>query len=482
MGRFRLELLSDSGLDLIHKSSLRVLSKTGVLVDSHRAREILMDAGCVEASRANVILIPSDLVEEAIRKAPRKVRLASRNGKHDLEIPDGRSHVTTDGCGVNVVDRKSRERRRSTAQDLADLTQVADALSCAEVQWPMVSASDSPEPVHGIVEFLTTFRFTAKHVQHEALSAEEAEEQIRLASIILGRKETLERRPIMSSVQCPVSPLHLEAGSTEAALVFADHAVPVVPISMALLGASSPVNPASGLVISNAENLAMITLLQLAHPGSPMIYSISSGPIDMRSGAFACGSPELAILSVAGAGIASHYELPCLVSGFVSDSTLPSVQAGFEKMATGVFSLLAGADLISGVGALETDNCMSVAQLVLDSEIAEHAMRTAEGIQFTEDDLGIDLIERVGPASSFLKERDTLRNFRKALWMPKLSDRLSYDAWSASGSKDIVEKAWKEAEDILTHHNPEPIDEDILKELLVEYENYSKRVLKAQAR
>jgi len=202
----------------------------------------------------------------------------------------------------------------------------------------------------------------------------------------------------------------------------------------------------------------------------------------MRSGGFACGSPELVVLSAAGARIASHYKLPSLVSGFVSDSNMASVQAGFEKMATGVISLLAGADLIFGVGALETDNCMSVAQLVLDSEIVEHAMRTAEGLQFTKSDLGLDLIDRVGPASSFLREKDTLRNFRKALWMPKLSDRLSYDTWSAGGSKDVVEKAWKEAEDILTHHTPQPIDEDIQKELLVEYEDYSKRVLKAKAR
>jgi trimethylamine:corrinoid methyltransferase-like protein len=49
----------------------------------------------------------------------------------------------------------------------------------------------------------------------------------------------------------------------------------------------------------------------------------------------------------------------------------PGFQAAVEKMGTGMASLLTGPDTVSGIGGLDTDNTISLEQLVLDAEIVD---------------------------------------------------------------------------------------------------------------
>ena len=251
----------------------------------------MVDAGSVRVRFSNSVL------QEALRLAPKEILLASRDGRHDVRVPGGRPYVTSDGAGVNVWDLDTGERRGSTQRDLADLTRVADALDVVDAVWPMAVAGDVPAEVHGLVEAVTVFENTSKHVQHETTSRKDAEGNVEIAAAIAGGREELRRRPILSSVQCPVSPLILEAGSSEGLIVLARAGVPVVPISMVLMGGSSPVDPSSALVVSTAENLASLCLAQAAAREAPVIFSVCSGPIDMRTGSFASAAPEAGLLS-----------------------------------------------------------------------------------------------------------------------------------------------------------------------------------------
>lgn len=459
MGAPRLTILEPSEIHAIDRATRELLARGGVDVHSPRARELLAEAGAEVGAGGVRVRIPEAVLAEALESAPREILLASRDGRHDLRVPDGTPHVTTDGCGVNVWDLDSGERRPSTQKDLADLTRVADALDEVDLQWPMVVASDVPVEVHELTELAVALENTTKHVQHEALSRAEATSMVAMAAAVVGDERELRRRPILSSVQCPVSPLILEENSTEAMIVFNRAGIPVAPLTMVLVGGSSPVDLASALVVSNAEILASICVAQAAERGAPVFWAISSGPIDMRTGSFAAGSPELGLLNAAGVQMARYYRLPILVAGFSSDAASVGVQAGVEKLGTGLPAMLAGADLISGLGGLDSDSCMSLEQLVLDAEIVAYSRRSLSGFAVSPEEIHLDTLIRLGPQGNYLKERHTLANFRRALWTPRLFHRDGFVEEAPTEAR-VRQRAVARARTLLREHRPTPLSAD----------------------
>src|SRR3972149_5345176 len=103
-----------------------------------------------------------------------------------------------------------------------------------------------------------------------------------------------------------------------------------------------PVYRAPGLVavqgraiLATAENLSALCIAQAASRAAPVIFSVCSGPIDMRVGSFASGSPESSLLNAAAVVMARHYGLPCLVAGFVCDADSPGAPAGGREAPDG---------------------------------------------------------------------------------------------------------------------------------------------------
>lgn len=460
MGVPRLRVLEPSEIEAVDRATRDLLARGGVDVHSAVARGLLASVGAETVAGAVRVRIPDSVVTAALRMAPREVLLASRDGRRDLRVPDGTSHVSTDGCGVNVWDLGSGERRPSTQDDLAELTRVADGLDEVDLQWPMVVAGDVPVELHELTELAVTFENTTKHVQHEALSATEARTMVDMASIVVGGKAALRRRPILSSVQCPVSPLTLEGNSTDAMIELNRAGIPVAPLSMVLVGGSSPVELASALVVSNAEILASICVAEAAASSAPVLWAIASGPIDMRTGSFAAGSPELGLLNAAGVEMARYYRLPTLVAGFSCDADSVGVQAGVEKLGTGLPAMLAGADLISGLGGLDSDSCMSLEQLAIDSEIVAYARRTIEGFSVRPETVDIDTLIRLGPQGNFLKERQTLANFRRTIWTPRLFHRDGF-VEGAPAERRVRQRAVTRARELLRAHTPVPLPRDL---------------------
>lgn len=114
---------------------------------------------------------------------------------------------------------------------------------------------------------------------------------------------------------CPVSPLTLPKGTTEAIVAGARAGVPQNIGSLVMAGGTGPVTLAGTMIIHNAEVLSSITLAQLTVAGTPVIYGSSSTILDLRYGVAAVGSPETALLSAAQAIVARQYRLPSFVAG-----------------------------------------------------------------------------------------------------------------------------------------------------------------------
>ncbi len=307
-------VLTDDDLADIHLGTLEVLERTGVFVEDEEARELFHGAGATVDERG-VVRIPPHVVEEAVRTAPSKVLLAGRNPRNDLVLEAGRVGFTNFGEGVQVVDIDSGEVRVPTKQDVADTAKAVDYLPNVDVYERALIASDVDQeaaPLHQAEAWMTN---TSKHGFMGSGNGYLSEKLLDMAGAIVGGRDKLRTRPIISFITCPVSPLKLVRDSCEIIMTAARGFVPVNILSMAMAGGSSPVTLAGTLVTHNAEVLAGLTLSQLTRPGAAVVYGSSTTAMDLRLASASVGSPECGLINAAVAQIARFYLLPSWVAG-----------------------------------------------------------------------------------------------------------------------------------------------------------------------
>jgi len=117
---------------------------------------------------------------------------------------------------------------------------------------------------------------------------------------------------------------------------------------------------------------------------------------------------------------------------------------------------LAGANLIYGLGMLESGVTIDYAQLVMDAEFARMVKFCVPGIPVTDASLATDVIHEIGPFKDFLSHDDTYAGMRGQS-SSKLIDRRVREEWAAAGATSMYERALVEARRILETHQPTPL-------------------------
>jgi trimethylamine---corrinoid protein Co-methyltransferase len=314
-GGFRLEVFTEDELLEIHSATLEVLSRTGVFVEDDEALQIFADAGADIDRERRVVRLPAHLVDDAIRSAPSKVVMCGRDPARDVVLEDGRVGFTNFGEGIQVVDPYTGELHASRKQDVADCTKIIDALPEIDVVERPLGAHDAPPDTAALHNAEAIFSNTTKHATIGPLTGFCARKMIDMAAAIVGGHEELRRRPILSFLTCPVSPLKLVADACRIIIEGVRAGIPVNVLSMAMAGGSSPVSLAGTLVTHNAEVLAGITLAQLTVKGATVIYGSSTTAMDLRFASASVGSPECGMIGAGVACLARFYLLPSWVAG-----------------------------------------------------------------------------------------------------------------------------------------------------------------------
>ena len=312
---FSLPLLSDDELEEIHRATLEILEYTGVFIASDEALEIFESGGAWVDRETNIVRLPQYVVEDAIRSAPSKLFLAGRDPKNDIVLEGNRVGFTTFGEGVLVKDIETGELRKPTKQDVCDAARLADALSEVDVYERAVGAHDVPQEVGQIHNAEATFNNTSKHVFMGPFDGYQLDKIVEMATLIAGGKEALLKRPLITFITCPVSPLKLVQDTCEVIIGAARSGMAVNILSMAMSGGSSPVTLAGTLVNHNAEVLAGLTLSQLTRKGAKVIYGSSTTAMDLKLASASVGSPECGMINAMVAALSRYYLLPSFVAG-----------------------------------------------------------------------------------------------------------------------------------------------------------------------
>ena len=461
------EVLNQAEIEHIHAASMEILAEVGIKVNYQKARKIFREAGAVVDEQTQAVKLPEKLIQWAIEQAPKQFSLFGIDAEFRLDIgPDQPAPVFAGlGTPTRIVDLNNGAVRPTTKQDMIDHIILIDACEHihnsqmdiwpndipmttihSEAIWAWAHASRKPYGM-GCYGYLPTW------------------DMMRMMSIAVGGKAELQQKPRFFAICSVVSPLQMDQAQAEGLLICAEYRQPVTLSPEAIAGLTAPVTLAGLITQENAAILAHIALAQIFQPGTPVLYGTVSTSANMRSGTVALGSVETGLITAASAQMARYYGLPIRSVGGTTDSKREDLQAGFERMGTLLPAVLAGVNLITCAGTLDSSMMESHALLMLDDEICGAALRMARGIEVNDESLALDLIKKVGFSGNYLAARETSRLYRKEHFIPTLFAREPYDTWEKEGSKLAIERARERALAILAGFQARDVDPAIEREL-----------------
>jgi len=461
----QIQFLSELDVKKIHEATLMVLETTGVRFPSEKALKIFAEAGAKVDFKEQRVKIPAKLLMETIAKAPRTYTMASTRGRRELDVVlnGEKTYLANAGTGMATIDINTRERRESVKQDVADMAKICDYLPSCSYYWPMVSAHDVPTALMPLHEVEASFNNTEKHV-HIISSVKKAPSKfvVEMAKLIGGGGEQTKKRPPLSALICPVSPLNQDAESLEAGLVFAEAGLPVGVATMPTLGATAPASVAGTFVQGNAEILSTICYLQLVHPGAPCYYSFFSVTMNPLTGGSMSSSRMQHLLHAGISQLGHYYDLPVMCGFGSGDTQEPGTwRHGKESSVDAMFVFQTAPDMIPNMGLTELYTTLHHEAIILEDEVINSIKAMAKGIVVDDYTLAVDEISKTGPGGHYLASKYTVDNMRK-LWNPGVSHQ-----WSGQNNefKDPHEMALEKARWILKNHQPTPLEDQIKAEM-----------------
>lgn len=109
---------------------------------------------------------------------------------------------------------------------------------------------------------------------------------------------------------------------------------------------------------------------------------------------------------------------------------------------------------------LESGVTFSLAQLVMDNEIAYMVKEVLRGITLSEESMATEVIKRAGSHGNFLELEHTFNHMREQS-KTQLIDRRTRESWKSSGGKSYTQRAGEKALSILKSHKPEPLRAEV---------------------
>lgn len=466
MMKARCTLMTPEEVQMIHETSMKILREVGIVFSYAPAREILEKHGCkVDGHK---VFFPTELVEERLKSVPNHFTLHGRNEDRTVEINTYDTHTAGPTCSPYCVDLDNG-RRYGSLEDFIKLVKLENDLDGIDIlsQTP-VEPNDVELSVRQNVQTFNNLKYSDKPLMGSVLGYEASKQSIELAAIANGvALDDLGCKTYIASIPCTLTPLSFDDKMAGAIIAYAETNQAQLVSSLSISGATTPATFAGTVALQNAEVIAGIVLAQCVNPGCPIVYSASASNAEMSTGSLSIGSPEDAIFSLMNGQLAKFYDIPCRISGTLSDSKMMDSQAAFESAITGIMGWFGGGNFIlHSAGIIETYNCCSFEKLVIDNELLGYFAKIGAGVEVNEETLAYDVIKEVGPQGQFLDNMHTFMNFRN-FYRPFITNRQNADQWAADG-KISLEKAanakWKKMlEEYVEPALPADVEADLVK-------------------
>ena len=461
--------LADSDMQRIHDTALKLLETVGLGQAIPSCIEAMTARGCSLNSKGR-LCIPRSLVEDILASCARNFVLHGRDAKHDMEPSGNRVYFGTAGAAVFIVEPETRTYRESLLADLYDAARIVD--NCDHIHFFQRSLTARDMITGHDLDINTMYAClagTSKHVGTSMVAPEHVDECLQMLHFIAGGEAKWRERPFVSQSNCfVVPPMKFAEDACRCLEVAARGGMPVLLLSAAQAGATSPAALAGTVVQAVAECLAGLVYINCVVPGAIAIWGPWPFVSDLRTGAMSGGSGEQALITSACAQMGHFYNLTVGSAAGMCDSKLPDMQAGYEKGVTAGISAMTGINLMyesAGMHASLLGFCLE--SLLIDNDMLGSINRNVRGIEVNEDTLSLEVIADVclnGPGH-YLGNPQTLSLMQKEYIYPQVANRMSPKEWLEAGKPDLVERAAARKREILSTYYPDYLPWEIDKVL-----------------
>lgn len=442
-----------SELNRIRDDAMELLESVGVIIENEEVLAELARRKSLRVDGETVYYAPS-LVDEFIKW------VRADNADYMLNVP-GRKEplVRPPFLCLRVWDIETRTAREATVKDLARAARLLDCYDAEGV--PPIHAQDAPPALRQIVTAKTSYE------NSRGIGSYMQAGSVREAELLSQLGQAAGREGPHCVLQIPHSPLRLDSNSLGMILEMAregttPEGLAVGGGAMPLAGAVAPLLAPGFFAQGIAEALAAYGTGKLLNEDVRGYCSMFPGTFDMRHSGLSMGSAEAVLFSLAIRQLHEHFFAATTGGDFGCMGKEYDAQAGAEKTAAVLAAVLSGARTFANAGMTPMDEVFHYEGVVIDMEILDYAWRVGRGLGWEETPTA-EIVAEGRRDGTFLMHPSTMR-FREELWDPRLFTHEGFDAWTAAGGVELVERAAKIAEEKISQNDYKP-DGDVRKEL-----------------
>ena len=437
----------------IHQYSLQILAEAGIRFNSPHALKRLRKNGI--KVKNGMVFFHEKEIERALSTAPASFTLHARNEQRSITVGTDR-YLMGPGYGAPFILEDDGTMREAGMVDYVNFCKLAHTSPYLDFLGSiMVQPAELNAVTCHLAMLYHNFTLTDKPTMGSTTSILAAQDSVNMAKIVFNVLD----RPVIMGLINALAPLQFAREMTDALMIYAAEGQPVIVHSGAMMGSTSPITEAGTQVLQNAMNLAGICLAQLVRPGTPVVYGAGGTPLEMRSGEYTIGSPEVARNVAVHAEMGRYYNLPTRVGGAFTDSLATDYQAGAESAMILSASAICGADLsLHCCGILGSYIAMGYEKFLADEELCGMVKKMVAPGDYSDEAFAIDLIKEAGVGGEYLSRMHTLKRCRTAFFKNALFHKSNHDKWCRQQKKQTHEIASERVKDRLKAYVRPPMD------------------------
>jgi trimethylamine--corrinoid protein Co-methyltransferase len=452
----RVTVLSLEQIQRTHAYVQQILLSPGIRADSTHAREIFAGGAGVMVD-GDRVRIPPDLVDWAIRTAPRQVEIFDRRGTLRFTLGAGETRFGIGVTNLYYQDPQTDDLSRFARVHMGQSVRLGQALSQFDVISTIGIIQDLPQT---IADLYAALEMTANTVKPLVLLVSDESLFNPVLDLLEHLHGDLAGKPFVIPYFNPVTPLVFNAGTTDKILAAAERGVPFICSNYGMVGMSTPISPAGTLSLLLAELLAGLVFSQLVREGTPVILGSLPAYFDMKA-MVDYYDPLTILLNLACAEMMAYYRLPHAGTSGSGLGWGSDLLAGGLLWQDHLTSCLGKVGLAPFVGGNLGSKAFSPALVVYANEIIEQARRFASGFQLDDQNVALDEIDLAGPGGHFLTSDLTLKRYKGDYYASKMFPRLSLESWQDEGRPQALDFLRDRTRQLLSDSAP-PDDHDDL--------------------
>jgi trimethylamine:corrinoid methyltransferase-like protein len=420
----RLSLLSEEQISRIHKGSIKVLARTGILVESKRAREVFAKGGSSVTIQDLRVTFERDILEWAIQAAPSTYDVYNRLGEKVFTLGDGPTRFGNGVTNLFYQDPATDMLHPFSRQFMETGVRLAQSLPEYDVISTLGVLRELPPEV---ADLYAVLEMVANSTKPLVLLISDEKLFPRVLELLEKLHGDVGKNPFIIPYLNPVTPMKLNEGTSDKLLDSIEHGIAAIYSNYGMAGMSTPYTPAGALTFLNSELLAGVVLSQLAKEGAPIICGSLPAYFDMKTMVDFMEMQSF-LINLGCAEMMAHYGIPHAGTSGSGEGWGADLLAASVIWTNQLTSLMGKVGLAPFVGSSLNSKAYCPLQTVYANDAIAQARIFAKGFEVSDRLVGADeIIFEMEENRHFLTAETTLERYQDAF--QGLFPRISLEKW-----------------------------------------------------